>query len=38
MKSIKVSFEAVVCAALAIVTVTTIGVLMHAVFSMRLVA
>jgi len=31
-------FETVVCAALALVTSTTIAMLMHAVFNMRIVA
>jgi hypothetical protein len=38
MKSLNMRFETLVCTALAALTTTTIGVLMHAVFTMSVVA
>lgn len=38
MKSLSMRFETLVCTALAAVTTTTIGILLHAVFTMSVVA
>jgi len=38
MKSLSTKFETLVCTALAAVTTTTIGILLHAVFTMSVVA
>lgn len=38
MKSLSMKFETLVCTALAALTTTTIGVFLHAVFNMSVVA